>query len=57
MNIYLIVEDGESFCIRAQSMAVAVLVCEKAYLEACQEGEENPIEVFAEKEHYHTEIL
>ena len=56
MNIYLLVEDGESFCIKARTMGEAVAICEKSYLEdrleeepGCNEG--------VERGYYHEQIL
>lgn len=58
MNIYLIQEEGESFCIRAKTMAEAVLVCEASYLEDRKEdeGEENFNENI-ERDYYHEQLL
>lgn len=55
MNIYLIQEDGDSFCIRAKTMAEAVLVGESIYLK--EEGAEGGPNENTEREHYHVEIL
>jgi len=56
MNIYLITEDGLSFCIRANSMAEAIDVCEKSYIEDELEEDERLI-VDNAKAYYHAEIL
>ncbi len=33
MNIYLITEDGENFCIKAKTADEAINVCEKSYID------------------------
>ena len=52
MNIYLLIEDGESFCIKAKTMAEAVYLCEKCYLEDFKDDEKD-----YEKSFYHENIL
>lgn len=57
MNIYAIIEDGESFCIKATDMAEATGVCLKSFLEDRKEDEG---ELYSEEEEikfYHKEIL
>ena len=61
MNIYLINEDGETFCIRAKTMSEAINVCEVSYLDSIKMvkikiDEENYNED-NEKEYYHVHIL
>jgi len=56
-NIYIMVEDGDSFCIKAKTMAEAVSVCEKSYLE---DREEDVPDLYNEKhetEYYHEHVL
>lgn len=61
MNIYLLIEDGGSFCIKAKTMAEAVSTCEQSYLEDRQEelGKSGPekCDSDSEKEYYHEQIL
>lgn len=52
MNIYLVIEDGESFCIRAKTMAEAIRVCEESY---CDDNSED--DLVGNIEYYHEEIL
>ena len=56
MNIYWLMEDGESFCIKAFSMSEAVDVCEKSYLEDISE-EKPKRNIEAERKFYHNQIL
>jgi len=56
MNIYLIVIDGVSFCIKAKTMGKAVEICEKNYLIECKEENSN-CNIEQEKEYYHEQIL
>lgn len=57
MNIYLLIEDGDSFCIKAKTMAEAVNVCEEAYLEEVAATEASPLAENAEKKYYHKNVL
>lgn len=57
MNIYLFIEDGESFCIKARTMCEAVGICERSYLEDRQEEEGQMCSMEDEKEYYHEQIL
>ena len=57
MNIYLMDEDGERFCIRSKNMAEAIDVCEKSYLEDRQEEEGDKYNDKTEREYYHEQIL
>lgn len=58
MNIYLLIEDGESFCVRHRTMAEAVQVCEQSYLEDRKEEEEGEkYNIENEKRYYHEQIL
>ena len=55
MNIYLVVEDGETFCIQALTMYAAIEICEVDYLNEIKEDT-----VWARKEelkYYHEQIL
>ena len=57
MNIYLMNEDSENFCIQAETMHQAIKIGEALYLKECDE--ENP-QGYNEKEeirYYHEEIL
>jgi len=56
MNIYLITEDGSSFCVRAKTMAEAINVCEKSYIEDAMEIDDSTTEDY-ERGYYHAEIL
>lgn len=59
MNIYLITEDGESFCIKAKSMNLAVQFCESSYLNDVRENTKDMLSFneSTEREYYHTNIL
>lgn len=58
MNVYLIQEDGDSFCIRAKTMAEAVLVCESSYLDDRKEDEgEHNFNENIERDYYHEQLL
>ena len=56
MNVYLIIEDGESCCIRAKSMSEAVMICENSYIEDLLEEDRDRAED-GERKYYHDEIL
>lgn len=56
MNIYLIVEDGVNFCIKAKTMDKAIQICEKSYLEE-RESEDPKYNKYTEKKYYHEQIL
>jgi hypothetical protein len=59
MNIYLIVEDGEQFCIKADTPKEAIDICLKGYLQ--EEGIEVDESVhpddLSESQWYYDEIL
>lgn len=57
MNIYRLIEDGESHLIKAKNMAEAINVCEEVYLEEAQDRERDKYNEEYEKEYYHNEIL
>ena len=60
MNIYLIIEDGESFCIKAKTMGEAVKICLDSYLEDRAEDMGNKFtdtHKTEETEYYHDNIL
>ena len=57
MNIYLLVEDGESFCIRAKTMGEAVGICESSYLEDRKEAEADKYDEEVEREYYYEQVL
>lgn len=57
MNIYLFQEDGESFCIQAETMAEAVDVCELNFLVARQAEETTELDKEFERKFYHEQIL
>ena len=57
MNIYLIQEDGESFCIRAKSMGEAVTICLNSYLEDLEEEKKDKFNKEVETKYYHEDIL
>ena len=57
MYIYLITEDGETFCVRAHTMKEAVDVCEKIYLEDQKEVEGEKYNEENERNYYHNQIL
>jgi len=60
MNIYLITEDGETFCIKAETMAQAIEVCEASYLDdRREEAKAFPASYNenTERAYYHNEIL
>lgn len=60
MNIYLVVEDGDTFCIQADTMNEAVKFCEEVHLEECSK---NYLEIGIgfdagnEKRYYQEQIL
>jgi len=56
MNIYLLIEDGESFCVKAETMNKAIKVCEKGYLDD-REKEDPRFNKYTEKTYYHEQIL
>lgn len=59
MNIYLIIEDGDSFCIRAKTMAEAVHVCEGLYLKELEDDPDGGAKpsIDSEQKYYHEQIL
>lgn len=60
MNIYLMDEDGQLFCIKANTMAEAIKICEKDYLDYLKERSEEEKYNFNEetdKEYYYKEVL
>jgi len=57
MKIYLLVEDGESFCIRANNMSEAINFCEQSYLEEIEEERGMNYQIEIEKEYYREQIL
>ena len=57
MNIYLMNEDSEQFCIMAKTMAEAINICESSYLDDRKEEETDRYNVAAERSYYHEEIL
>ena len=57
MNVYLLNEDGESFCIRAKTMAEAIGICEASYLEDREEEDGDKYREKNEREYYHEQIL
>lgn len=57
MNIYLVNEDGETFCIRTKTMAEAIGVCEASYLEERKDDEGDKYSEDAEEKYYHEQIL
>lgn len=54
MNIYLITENFETFCIRAKTMNKAIEICERSYIEDLNCTDE---EVEVETKCYHADIL
>jgi hypothetical protein len=56
MNIYLVIEDGEQFCIKANTMSEATCICERSYLDD-REEHESPIDVDVERKYYQEQIL
>lgn len=57
MNIYLMIEDGESFCIKAHDMMEALGVCEKSYLEDRKKDEGEGYHDEHEKRFYRNEVV
>ena len=57
MNVYLLIEDGESFCIRAKTMNDAVNVCIASYLDECQEEDGINYRKSYSRDYYHEQIL
>lgn len=57
MNIYLIAEDGDNFCIKAKTMAAAVSICELSYLEEREEEEGEKYNAEIEIKYFHEQIL
>ncbi len=56
MNIYLITEDGENFCIKAKTAGEAINVCEKSYIDEILETQPGS-SLESEKEYYYEQIL
>lgn len=50
-------EDGETFCIRADSMDEAVKICLNSYLEDMKEEHKEEFSKDYETDHYHKNIL
>ena len=57
MNVYLLIEDGERFCIRAENMAHAIWISERNYLDEVEKKEGQEFTREPEAEYYHREIL
>lgn len=57
MNVYLLVEDGVSFCIKAERMSEAVDLCERSYLDDMKEEKGVDYNLVSECEYYHEQIL
>ena len=59
MNIYLMNEDGESFCIKAETMKDALNICEESYLDDRKNEEPKNLllNIENEKKYYYDEIL
>lgn len=56
MNIYLVTEDSESFCVRANTMAEALNFCFQEYLEEARIVAPGYTES-EEGKYYHAQIL
>lgn len=57
MNIYLIQDDGEAYCVRAESMQKAISICEGLYLKEIQEDQGDNFNRKEESEYYQEQIL
>lgn len=57
MNIYLIQEDGLSFCVRAKTMGEAVSICEASFLDDSREADGVTYNEEEAKQYYHEQIL
>jgi len=57
MNIYLVKEDGETFCIKAKTMAQAISICEISYLEEAEDEEKENYNEQYSKVFYYENIL
>ena len=57
MNIYLMNEDNEIFCIKAETMAEALQICENSYLDDRREDEGEQFRLEYEKQYYYNSIL
>lgn len=57
MNVYLMNEDGESFCIKALTMAEALSVCEQSYLKEIKKEFGSEYDEDGERKYYHEHIL
>lgn len=57
MNIYLLQEDGEGFCIKAETMSEAVDVCVQSYMDDMKEEKGVSYNLVSEREYYHEQIL
>lgn len=57
MNVYLLVEDGESFCIKAPTMSNAMIVSEERYLDEMREEKGKEYDMISEHAYYHRNIL
>lgn len=56
MNIYLVREDGEDFCIKAETIAGAYFLCLKSYIDEMQE-EKKTIDMEEETKYYNENIM
>ena len=56
MNIYLLCEDGENFCIRALTMAEAIIIAKNKYFEELKE-ETKEFNLEEETDYYDNEVL
>ena len=57
MNVYLLIEDGESFCIRDETMQGAISESLKNYLDERLKEEGVKYDLAIEREFYHEQIL
>lgn len=60
MNIYLIIEDHESFCMKGETMSEVIDACEGSYVkdvleDAAKDGRKTTEE--AEKSYYNADVL
>ena len=57
MNVYLLIEDGESFCMQGKTMSEVINLCEQSYLEDREEEVKSGYNKDFETNYYHEEIL
>jgi len=57
MNIYLIIEDGEQYCVKGKTMKEAIDSCLNSYLEEMKDHYKEVYNETRETEYYYNDIL